>query len=166
MDARAIQVGLRHVAVGVGGVDVRGVVGCQRGHSVGVGGHGGGGVPTAGAVARERWALGPFEYGGRAGIAAGGRGLRRSRRGSRGRADRGGHGSRHAGGRIVAGARAGGRREAGAVYSSVLIVSRDITRYVPVRCNGRKIIYMKHRYGTTNHYTIKCLNVQLGPSSS
>jgi hypothetical protein len=125
MDARAIQVGLRHVAVGVGGVDVRGVVGCQRGHSVGVGGHGGGGVPTAGEVVRVRWALGPFEYGGRAGITAGGRGLRRSRRGSRGRADRGGRGSRHAGGRIVAGARVGGRREAGTVYSSVLIVSRD-----------------------------------------
>lgn len=43
MEARAVQVGLGHVAIGLGGVDVRHVVGRQRGDGVGVGGRRGGG---------------------------------------------------------------------------------------------------------------------------
>jgi hypothetical protein len=77
----------------------------------------------------ERSALGPFEHGMRAGIAAGGRiaegerGLRRSRR-------------------------AGGRREAGAVYSSLLIVSREVTM---------------GKISSSNHSMICCQTIDLGP---
>lgn len=51
MEARAVHVGLGHVAVGVGGVDVGHVVGGQRGDGVGVGGGRGSG---GGAQGRRR----------------------------------------------------------------------------------------------------------------